>query len=379
MKIMLSFSYRASLISQNDGHILQAMVPIEAHYLEDIAKLDHCFPTDFSQRITDLISVIENPEHRPDVLIMTATRDDLCQEEAIWIEEIHKKGIKVIGHSLSICELCRDKKQTKEFLQTIGVPVPREYKLSEIHEDNLPIALKHTDLWEGKGVSIISEINGIPPNLPSDIMAEQYIQGVEMSVQVIRYGNKTIVSPPVYKGTTSHQMIHPLKKTRIFPNPWHAETLNPIVMKTALKIAEELKVEGPIDIDLVATSEEEIYILEINSRLSGVSRMICSAGHNVMDMLISMAVGTWNSYQLPKHGVSMEIPVYCERNVLLQYQESELFDYIYFRNDVETNLPRNRILVSGANYLSTMKQLESLKEELQISETDWSELVGLLR
>lgn len=99
MKIMLSFSYRAEFITQKRSHILQAAVPEEAFYREDIEKLDKYFLTNFDNRISDMMKALSDPDLKPDVLIMTATRDDLCEEEARLISEIEQKGIKVIGHS----------------------------------------------------------------------------------------------------------------------------------------------------------------------------------------------------------------------------------------------------------------------------------------
>jgi carbamoylphosphate synthase large subunit len=117
---------------------------------------------------------------------------------------------------------------------------------------------------------------------------EPFIQGIEMSAQVIKFREKLIVCPPVYKGSTSMEMIHPLKKLRIFPNPWNTD-INPEVFNLASEIAKKLNIEGVIDIDLIVSNFNKIYVSEINSRLSGVSRMISYGGYNAMDMLLSMA------------------------------------------------------------------------------------------
>lgn len=225
-------------------------------------------------------------------------------------------------------------------------------------------------------MSIDSDMADLPKYCGSEVMIEKYISGIEMSVQVVRYGNKSIVSPPVYKGPTSLEMIHPLKKLRIFPNPWHAEKLNKRIMEMAIRLADASQAKGPLDIDLVAVNEEEFYVLEVNSRLSGVSRMICSAGHNVMDMLISMADGTWEHFSVSDPGVSAEIPVYCKKDVLEKHRQ--LFDYIYIREDINTGQARNRILLSGNQYSDLIHKITPIKDELKITEDDWQTLLTII-
>lgn len=147
-------------------------------------------------------------------------------------------------------------------------------------------------------------------------------------------------------------------------------------MEMAVKLANASQAKGPLDIDLVAVNEHEFYVLEVNSRLSGVSRMICSAGHNVMDMLISMADGTWEYFSVPSPGVSAEIPVYCKKEVLEKYRQ--LFDYIYIREDINTGQARNRILISGNQYSDLVQKIKPIKDELQMTENDWHTLLTFI-
>jgi carbamoylphosphate synthase large subunit len=199
-----------------------------------------------------------------------------------------------------------------------------------------------------------------------------------MSIQVMKYKNKTIVCPPVYKGTTTLDAVHPLKKLRIFPNPWNYK-VNEQLMKVSKKIAAVLNVEGVIEIEFIVKDNGDYHVTEINSRLSGVTRMIAYGGINVIDMLLSTAKGEWEICSVQKTLKStLEIPIntpFSEQdiNTLNSFQ---FVKYTYVRPD--SNGTRQRILLRGGSLQKLVKYLNILDGFIDIDKSRLEEVKSLI-
>ncbi|WP_158599733.1 ATP-grasp domain-containing protein [Lysinibacillus halotolerans] len=345
MNIMFSHPYRLDMITKQENEVIMAMLTPD--YINDkktSEKIDIPVFTTNENRLRDMMYIIENGSLKPDVLIFNAPTDEESLSEAKLIEKIQSLGIIVVGQSLKSCQICNNKEITKKWLESYGFPTADSFDIKQVTEDDLPIVLKEVENSSGHGISLVSTIEELNKFKGKNVIAEKYIEGIEMSVQVVCKSSKYLVSPPVYKEKTDIDMIHPLKKLRIFPNPWKQELLNPQLKQVALEISQALCENGIIDIDFIVVNENEFYILEINSRLSGVSRMINIDGLNTMNLLLEIA----RNKDLPslheKYKITLEIPIQAQVT-MENLNSSSNIDYIYVRPD--QNDLRRRILISG--------------------------------
>ncbi len=375
MKIMFTHPYRLSLLRKSSDDYIQVIAYEDEILEEDFLAADKVFYTDSKNRIKDLLNILDNPSTKPDILVFNGAHDDECLSESQYKELVSKKGINVIGQDLEVCEICYDKLKTKQFLAKHNFPTVKI--INEPKEKDFPLVIKPTDAWAGKGIKIVHDYrqlnNSIKKLNNQAYYLEPFIQGIEMSAQVIKFREKLIVCPPVYKGSTSMEMIHPLKKLRIFPNPWNTD-INPEVFNLASEIAKKLNIEGVIDIDLIVSNFNKIYVSEINSRLSGVSRMISYGGYNAMDMLLSMAKKNWLNYTPRNSMVVSEIPIAQEftKNDLINLKSFDFIKYVYVRNDQGGT--RQRILVVGKSLEEINRNIQELKKQFVIETRTLSEL-----
>jgi len=246
-------------------------------------------------------------------------------EVAIMKEKLEEDyGIPVVSSPVSAANTCVDKYKTKEFFVENKIKTPEFVKITKngykqilnVHE---AIVLKHVTGQGGSGIKIIQSTGNIKEYLHEfeNGIAEKFIKGFEVSIEVLRWKGKTVPLVPVYKGKTTIEGIHPLKKIKKAPLDIeginnHENNLN--IQEIAVKIADALGLEGTADIDIIFDSEtRENNVIEINARPSGTRYITCAATNvNIMHELIDMASGCWDHIKLKnkiKNYSAIEIPV----------------------------------------------------------------------
>ena len=246
-------------------------------------------------------------------------------EVAIMKEKLEEDyGIPVVSSPVSAANTCVDKYKTKEFFVENKIKTPEFVKITKngykqilnVHE---AIVLKHVTGQGGLGIKIIQSTGNIKEYLHEfeNGIAEKFIKGFEVSIEVLRWKGKTVPLVPVYKGKTTIEGIHPLKKIKKAPldiEGINNHENNQNIQEIAVKLADTLGLEGTADIDIIFDSEtRENNVIEINARPSGTRYITCAATNvNIMHELIDMASGCWDHIKLKnkiKNYSAIEIPV----------------------------------------------------------------------
>lgn len=232
-------------------------------------------------------------------------------------EDLEKNyGLPVVASPINAISISRDKLKTKEFFIKNRIKTPSFSKISKnAFEIPLPAVLKHPEGQGGSGVKIAVD-NETLKNCIDEFegaFVEEFIEGIEVSIEVLRWNNKTVPLVPVYKGKTTLECIHPLDKLKTAPLNMKNQR-NEEIRSLAGRIADLLGSEGVIDIDIIMDKETGInYFIEINTRPSG-TRYLTAASTNISPMheLVDMAAGKWNSKEVQKRIKqynALEIPV----------------------------------------------------------------------
>lgn len=368
MNIVFSHSYRLSFLSRSP-HTIQCLAYADA-LAEDLAAADSVFWVTPETRLKCLLATVDHA--KPDAVILNAPHDVDCVKESNLKAMIEARNIVVIGNSPEITALCLDKRATKQWLATLSVPTPPDGP-----DGHQPVIVKPVSAWGGTGVRAISEPASCPEffnTLSDSFLVEQYVEGVEMSVQVLRHAGRMIVTPPVYKGRTSLEMIHPLKKLRIFPNPWNP-TVNDTLMATAGRIADALDLDCILEIEFIVQSATDFVVTEMNSRLSGVSRMIAAAGLNAVEEMVRMADGTWatDTRELD-YKLTAEIPVQG-----LSWAAVETIPFVtYYYHRPDDAGSRERVLVTAVDLQAIGSHMEDMGDHIMpLARQQYVEAAGL--
>ncbi len=224
-------------------------------------------------------------------------------------------GLPVVASPVDAVMTARDKLKTKKFFIENEIKTPDFSKISKNFKPQLPVVLKKPEGQGGSGVKIALTTSDLESYIGDfeGAIAEKFVEGAEVSIEVLRWNGKTVPLVPVYKGKTTLEGIHPLDKLKTAPLAIKILN-NEDIRATAKKIADVLGSEGVIDIDIIFNEEDGItYFIEINTRPSG-TRYLTSASTNISPMheLVDMATGKWNYKDVEnriKKYCALEIPI----------------------------------------------------------------------
>ena len=249
-------------------------------------------------------------------------------EVAIMKENLETEyGIPVAAAGVRAASICANKYKTKEFLIKNNINTPKCFKISKNNHEvlngqninKIPFVLKQDEGQGGSGINIVSSKEKIEEYFMEyeTAMAEKFIEGPEVSIEILRWKGKSVPLVPVYKGETTLEGIHPLKKIKKAPlelDGINNTNNNKHIQEIAVKIADSMGLEGTADIDIIFDPEtNENKVIEINARPSGTRYITYAATNvNIMHELINMASGKWDALKLKnriKDYSGIEIPV----------------------------------------------------------------------
>ena len=233
-------------------------------------------------------------------------------------EEIEKEhGIPVIAADVRAVELTSNKIRTKEFYAEIGVETPDYQILNSPDEIELdfPVVLKQGEGQGGKDIRIAQSIEDVNEYFDqfSQALCEKFIEGSEISIEVLGFNGEYIALPPIYKGETTLEGTHPLNKVKT--GPCMVEGLdNNLVQHTAYKVAKNLDSDGIFEMDFMFSKDSnQLYAIEVNTRPNGTRYLTtATCGVNSLCELVNMATGEFSTVNILdklEYHYSTEIPI----------------------------------------------------------------------
>ncbi|WP_296881830.1 acetyl-CoA carboxylase biotin carboxylase subunit family protein [uncultured Methanobrevibacter sp.] len=237
-------------------------------------------------------------------------------------EEVEKEhGIPVIAADVRAVELTSDKIKTKEFYNEIGVVTPNYQILNSPDELTLefPVVLKQGQGQGGKDIKVAMSMEDVEDYFKEFdyALCEEFIEGSEISIEVLGFNGEFVALPPIYKGETTIEGTHPLNKVKT--GPCMVEGLdNNLVQHTAYNVAKNLNSDGIFEMDFMYSPEnDQLYAIEVNTRPNGTRYLTtATCGVNSLCELINMAIGEFSLADISdklEYYYSTEIPIgnYC--------------------------------------------------------------------
>ena len=178
-----------------------------------------------------------------------------------------------------------------------------------------PLVLKQRSGQGGRDIIVATNIDEFRNYIYEfgETLCEEFIEGSELSIEVLGFNDEYLPLVPVYKGETTIEGIHPLNKVKSAPAEIDGLDNNEL-RNIASKIAKSLKAEGIIDIDFIFSKvDKQLYALEINTRPSG-TRYLTAASSNIhpLTKLIDMVSGKFDINTIEKEVkdyFALEIPI----------------------------------------------------------------------
>lgn len=307
--------------------------------------------------------------------------DKPLKDVALLKDELETNyGLPVVASPLNATTISGDKIKTKEFFTKNNINTPEHTLINsgeKLDVKGFPLVLKQAQGQGGKDIKIALSKEDLQSYLEqyNSALVERFLDGIEISVEILRWKNQSVPLVPVYKGKTTLDCIHPLEKMKKAPLNvddteigTDAHNYNKSIRKIALNIADLLGIEGTADLDLIFDKiNKKTYVLEINTRPSG-TRYLTAASSNINPLheLVDMATGSWNSDNVikrMKEYFALEVPVGSYPSDKNNYQ----FREFQGENSWIIHGPENhqRITIRGKNEENCFKTANQLNLNLE--------------
>ena len=206
-------------------------------------------------------------------------------------EDLKKLGINMLLPSQENYDE-RDKSVLPVFGEKYGVKIPKSYPLSTagdisqvMREMKYPVMIKgnlydaaiaYTEEQAIYQFYKISQKWGLP------VILQEFVKGTEVNVVALGDGEgKTIAAVPMRK-----QYITDKGKA------WGGITIaNEEMLKLTDHIISSMKWSGGMELELILTEENELFVIEINPRIPAWVYLAVGAGQNIPEALVELAIG----------------------------------------------------------------------------------------
>ncbi|GAB6054822.1 ATP-grasp domain-containing protein [Methanobacterium movens] len=277
--------------------------------------------------------------------------------EVARMKEILEKeyNLPVVASGVDATQIAGDKLKTKQFLTKNNIKTPefqeisREQYLQNNHskiENNkfkFPSVLKQAEGQGGMGIKIALSKNDADSYFEQydTAIAEKFVKGMEVSVEVLSWKGKTIALVPVYKGETTLDCTHPLNKMRTAPAQI-PQLDNEKLRKLSEDIVDKMGGSGTIEVEFIFDPITcELNALEVNTRPSGTRYLtLTSSSVHPLHELVNMGISKWNKEQIEKNmesnsALEMRLPENRKKainEIFEKYPENYLNKNLFAKN-----------------------------------------------
>lgn len=233
-------------------------------------------------------------------------------------------NIQVVSQSSQATKIGRNKIKMKHFLTKYGFNTP-PYRVAysiiqALHnskELGFPLVLKVGGLSEGRKMALVYSEDDIATYyyenaISEPIILEKFVLGKEVSTIVYDNFGQPLVFPIISKPTTDYLFSTSTTRQRIYiaPDPKLQKITNKI-QNIALQLARLLNNKLLIGFDIVVDENDELYILEFNTRMVETLRMsMLLAKFNILERLFFMVrEENIKGSSIPPKGFVVDLPL----------------------------------------------------------------------
>jgi biotin carboxylase len=258
---------------------------------------------------------------QPDAVVSLALLDPQCVRDALVGDYFRQAGLPVLANSPATVALANDKFRTKRLLFEHGIGVTLGEPVGDLAQARAaaerlgyPLILKRNDGYSGIGMRLCEsdeQLQRYYRRAPGPMLMEQFTAGIELSVDVLRWGGVTQAVAVIHKECTSEDLRrHPIYRVRIAPAPLTAAQLRQ-VKAVAEQAMDLLGTVGLAECEMILHPSRGALVLEINPRIAGTARLSAAAsGIDLHKCLVDMVLGRFDPARLHRPpAVALQLPM----------------------------------------------------------------------
>ncbi len=246
------------------------------------------YPSEGKEAVLQRISQIQKKEN---IQVLVPNFDSELHTFMLCEKELEAMGIRTFLPTIEQYEE-RQKWSLPEFGDKYDIKVPKSLALSSANElDRVEEAFDFPVMVKGlfydayiayNTDQVRNHFNRISAKWGFPVIVQEFVKGTEVNVIALGDGTgKTVGAVPMRK-----QYITDKGKA------WGGITLDsPAMMDLATDLIKKTRWRGGMELELIRTADQRLYLIEINPRLPAWLYLAVGAGQNLPEALLKLALG----------------------------------------------------------------------------------------
>lgn len=195
-------------------------------------------------------------------------------------QPLSNAGVKIMGTSNDSIDRAEDRDRFDNLVEKLGIPRPPGKSVYSVEEAQkaaqyigYPVLVRPSYVLGGRAMEIVNNPEemakymetAVKVNREHLVLVDKYLLGKEMEVDAVSDG-ETVVIPGIMQHI-ERAGIHSGDSMAVFPSFDISDKFSNKIIDYTIKLAQELKVKGLINIQFVKF-QNELYVLEVNPRSS---------------------------------------------------------------------------------------------------------------
>lgn len=267
--------------------------------------------------VEDVMNIIELEQ--PEGVIAT-----LGGQTAINLAEpLMQRGVRMIGTDCAAIERAENRDTFEKLLLSMGIPQPSGQAVTSIpagiraaEEIGYPVLVRPSFVLGGRAMQIVAKEEALCEYLKTaveidedkPVLVDKYIRGKEVEVDAVCDGERVFV--PGIMELVERTGIHSGDSISVYPSYSLSDKVKETILAYTKKLGLGIGIIGLFNIQFIVDENEQVYIIEVNSRSSRTVPFLSKAtGYGLADIAARCSMGM----SLPDQGIYELYPKEKER------------------------------------------------------------------
>ncbi len=262
--------------------------------------------------VEDVMNVLDL--EKPDGVIVS-----LGGQTAINLAEpLAALGAPIIGTGIDAIRNAEDRGCFEAIMEKLGIPQPKGVAVTHIEdgvkaaeEIGYPVLVRPSYVLGGRAMQIVSNEErlrhylqtAVEINVEHPVLVDKYIMGRELEVDAVCDGKDVFV--PGIMEHVEHTGVHSGDSISVYPTFSVSQGVKDKILDYTVRLGKEIGIKGLYNIQFIADSNDDVYVIEVNPRSSRTVPFISKAtGVQLADIATKIMLG----HSLREQGIDILYP-----------------------------------------------------------------------
>ncbi len=229
-------------------------------------------------------------------------------------EPLYKLGVNIIGTDFNAIDKAENRDSFEKVLRELSIPQPRGEAVTNIEEGvrvaekiGYPVLVRPSFVLGGRAMQIVVGEeslrhylqSAVEINTKQPVLVDKYIEGRELEVDAISDGADVFI--PGIMEHVERTGVHSGDSISVYPTFSVSDTVKNKIIDYTVRIGKKINIIGLYNIQFIADSNDNVYVIEVNPRSSRTVPFISKATSvPLADIATKVILGT----SLKKQGIN---------------------------------------------------------------------------